>query len=67
MVIDTEAVKYVPLDAVAFIMELKQSLTKENLERSLQKFSKLVKLPVSQRRAPVTISGRTRVDRSYIP
>ena len=47
VVIETEAIKYVPLDAVAFVIETKHSLTRRNLELGLRKFSKLLKLPLS--------------------
>ena len=41
---------FIPLDAVAFISEIKQTLTKTSLNEDLEKFKKLSTLPVSQNR-----------------
>jgi len=66
IVIKIDAMKYIPLDAVAFIIETKQKLTRESLEQSLQKFSKLLRLPVSQKRISASLRGPGTVDTTYI-
>jgi hypothetical protein len=40
---------YIPYDSVAFITEVKQTLTKPNLKKDLEKFHKLDKLELGQR------------------
>ncbi|MHA1609439.1 MAG: DUF6602 domain-containing protein [Candidatus Njordarchaeales archaeon] len=67
IVIKIDTIKYIPLDAVAFIIEAKQNLTKESLEHSLQKFSKLSKLPISRERISVALRGPNTLDTTYIP
>ena len=42
--------KFIPLDAVAFIAEIEQTLDKNRLKKDLEKFKKLSTLPVSRDR-----------------
>ena len=48
------------------MIESKEILTKRELIRALQKFSKLCKLSVNPNRAPASISGSFKLDYSHI-
>lgn len=48
---------YIPYDAAAFIVQIKQDLDKNKLQMDLEKLRKLRSLPLSQNRIPVSIIG----------
>jgi len=61
IVIKLENISYIPLDAVAFLIEVKQTLTIENLRNDLKKLEKAQKLHLSNRFAS-KLGPITRVD-----
>lgn len=61
IIIEKQGMKYVPLDSVAFISEVKQDLTKINLEKDLKKFSKISGLE-SEKRFGTSVRLKTSVN-----
>lgn len=53
----------VPYDGVAFVMEVKSTMSKPNLEKDLQKLDKLAKLPLTPSRFGATVGGTHALDR----
>jgi len=54
-------IRYVPFDAIAFMIQVKQTLTKPNLEKDLEKFEKVSQADTSKR-FDVKITGDYSVD-----
>jgi hypothetical protein len=62
IVFKAQETAFVPYDAVAFLLEVKQTLNKETLEKDLQKLDKLNKLRLGNRFG-VTIGGNYNIQR----
>jgi hypothetical protein len=62
IVLQAQKTAFVPYDAVAFLLEVKQTLNKDALDKDLRKLDKLNKLPLGKRFG-ITIGGNYNIQR----